>query len=54
MREAMRLSGEDPNLAVRAGEMCLELGRTDEAAKLAEDAIDLCPPRARPGPCAVK
>jgi tetratricopeptide (TPR) repeat protein len=43
MREAMRLSGEDPNLAVRAGEMCLELGRTDEAAKLAEDAIDLCP-----------
>jgi tetratricopeptide (TPR) repeat protein len=43
MREAMRLSGEDPSLTVRAGEMCLELGRTDEAAKLAEDAIDLSP-----------
>jgi tetratricopeptide (TPR) repeat protein len=43
MREAMRLSGEDPNLAVRAGEMCLELGRIDEAAKLAEDVIDLAP-----------
>jgi tetratricopeptide (TPR) repeat protein len=43
MREAMRLSGEDPSLTVRAGEMCLESGRTDEAAKLAEDAIDLSP-----------
>jgi tetratricopeptide (TPR) repeat protein len=43
MREAMRLSGEDPSLAVRAGEMCLELGRTGEAAKLADDAIDLAP-----------
>ena len=43
MREAMRLSGEDPNLQVRVGEMCLELGHRDEAAKLAEDAIDLSP-----------
>ena len=43
MREAMHLSGEDPSLAVRAGEMCLELGRTDDAAKLADDAIGLSP-----------
>jgi tetratricopeptide (TPR) repeat protein len=43
MREAMRFSGEDPNLAVRVGEMCFELGRQDEATKLADDAIDLSP-----------
>ena len=43
MREAMRLSVEDPALVVRVGEMCLELGRQDEAATLAEDAIDLSP-----------
>ncbi|HEV2968711.1 MAG TPA: tetratricopeptide repeat protein [Pirellulales bacterium] len=43
MREAMRFSGDDPNLAVRVGEMCFDLGRQDEAAKLADDAIDLSP-----------
>lgn len=43
MREAIRFSGENPLLAVRLGEMCLELGRTDEAARLADEAIDLCP-----------
>jgi tetratricopeptide (TPR) repeat protein len=43
MREAIRLSGEDPNLAVRLGEMCFELGRQDEATRLAEEAIDVSP-----------
>jgi tetratricopeptide (TPR) repeat protein len=43
MREAIRLSGEDPSLAVRLGEMCFELGRQDEAGHLADEAIDASP-----------
>ncbi len=43
MREALRLASEDPQLVVRAGEMCLALGRTDEARPLAEEAIELYP-----------
>jgi tetratricopeptide (TPR) repeat protein len=43
MREAIRLSGEDPSLAVRLGEMCFEMGRQDEAAKLADEAIAASP-----------
>jgi len=40
---AIRLNGEDPQLTVRAGEMSLDLGRVDEAGKLAEEAIGLNP-----------
>ena len=43
MQEALRLSGEDPALAVRTGEMCLDLGRLDDAARLADEAVDLDP-----------
>ena len=43
MLEAMRLAGEDPQLTVRAGEMSLDLGRVDEAGKLADEAIGLNP-----------
>ncbi len=43
MREAIRLSGEDPSVAVRLGEMCFEMGRQDEAAKMADDAIAASP-----------
>jgi tetratricopeptide (TPR) repeat protein len=41
MLEAKRLSGEDPQLTVRAGEMSLDLGRIPEASKLADEAIEL-------------
>jgi tetratricopeptide (TPR) repeat protein len=43
MREAMRLSSDDPQLVVRCGEMCLALGRINEAKLLADEALDLCP-----------
>jgi tetratricopeptide (TPR) repeat protein len=43
MREAMRLASDDPLFAVRGGEMCLALGRVNEAKLLADEAIDLCP-----------
>jgi tetratricopeptide (TPR) repeat protein len=43
MLEAMRLAGEDPQLTVRAGEMSLDLGRVDEAGKLADEAIGINP-----------
>jgi tetratricopeptide (TPR) repeat protein len=43
MLEAMRLAGEDPQLTVRAGEMALEVGRTEDAGKLADEAIELNP-----------
>lgn len=43
MLEAIRLNGDDPQLMVRAGEMSLDLGHTDEAGKLADQAIGLNP-----------
>lgn len=43
MREAMRFSGNNPNLVVRLGEMSLEVGQVDEASELAEEAVGLCP-----------
>ncbi len=43
MREARRLSGEDPALTVRLGEMCFALGRMNEADALADEAIDVSP-----------
>lgn len=43
MQEALRLSGDNPTLAVRTGEMCIDLGKLDEAQRLADDSIDLDP-----------
>jgi tetratricopeptide (TPR) repeat protein len=43
MMEAIRLNGDDPQLLVRAGEMTLELGHTDDAGKLAGEALALNP-----------
>ncbi len=39
--ESIRLSGDDPSLFVRQGEMFLELGRTDDAVRRADQAIRL-------------
>ena len=43
MQEALRLSGDNPTLAVRTGEMCIDLGKLDEAQHLADEAINLDP-----------
>lgn len=40
MEEAVRLSGGNPDLTVRLGQMLLEQGRLDEAAKRATSALD--------------
>jgi len=42
-KEALQLSGGDPAVAVRVGEMQLAMGNTDEAMKLASQAIDIDP-----------
>ncbi len=41
--QALRLSGDDPHIAVRVGEMNLTMGRLNEALALANTAIDADP-----------
>lgn len=43
MQEAARLSGENPALAVRTGEMCLDMGRIADCDRLADEAVELDP-----------
>jgi tetratricopeptide (TPR) repeat protein len=43
LKEARRLSGEDPGLAVRTGEMHLALGHVGEASHMADEALRLDP-----------
>ncbi len=43
MQKALKLAPNDPQLAVRCGEMNLELGKIDEARRLADQTLDLTP-----------
>ncbi len=43
MQEAARLSGDNPALAVRTGEMCLDMGRIADCDRLADQAVVLDP-----------
>jgi tetratricopeptide (TPR) repeat protein len=43
LKEARRLAGEDPGLAVRTGEMHLALGHVGEANQMADEALQLDP-----------
>jgi len=43
MQEALRLSGEDAGLAVRTGEMLLEMARPAEAGRMADEAVSIDP-----------
>ena len=41
IEEARRLAGEDPSLAVRAGEIYLALGKLDDASRMVDEALRL-------------
>src|SRR5690242_17293589 len=43
MQHARRLAGEDPNLAVRTGELHLELGDTQSASQMVNEALRMDP-----------
>jgi tetratricopeptide (TPR) repeat protein len=43
LEEARRLSGEDPLLAVRTGEVYLELGQSSSASRMVDEALRLDP-----------
>jgi tetratricopeptide (TPR) repeat protein len=47
MQKALKLASDDPQLAIRFGEMDLALGNIDDAQKMADQALDETPNDAR-------